>query len=801
MRALTAVAAALAMAPVARAETVLPDINVIAPSPVATHRAPSRQAAPRRQASRAPAPTAPAAPAAPAQPAAAQPAPASGGIDRDQVPANTQVLTPADFSHTRSPAFFDALLQSLPGVSVSDQTGNPFQRDLNYRGFVASPVLGTPQGIAIYQNGVRINEVFGDTVNWDFIPDVAVHRLSLVPNNPVYGLNAIGGAVSIEMKNGFTYQGKEFEVMGGSFGRIQGTAQAGFQDSGLAFYAMTDAIHDKGWRQFASSSDLNRVYADLGTRGDQGEFHLSFTGANNKLSGTVGTPLEMLQRQWNSVFTWPQSTQNQLAFVTANASYTPTDTLTLAGNTYFRGFWQHHLDGNNTEAQFCNPGPPLLCFGDATTPLNGAGNLAIPPTATLGQLDRTQTNAASFGGSAQATSTTKILDRPNNFVIGASIDHGHVQFNAESELATIDQSLFVTGTGLIINQPAGDLAPVSLLSTTTYTGLFATDTLELTPRLAITAGGRFNLAQIKLEDQLGGPLSSDNQYQRFNPVVGVTFKILPNVTAYGGYSEANRAPTPLELGCSDPSRPCLIDNFLVADPPLKQVVSHTVEAGLRGNVDLAGGGALRWNAGVFHTLNTDDIINVASTTVLGQGYFLNAGKTLRQGVEAGVTLKLNPWNLYANYTFVDATYQSPLILSSPNNPMSDANGNIFVSPGDHIPAVPQHRFKAGVEYAVTDVWKLGFDVNAVGSQYMVGDQANQNPKVPPYAVVNLHGSYQVNKNWELFMLVQNLFNQHYYTTGTFFSPTSVAPAVVLTDPRMFVPGMPLAAYAGMRARF
>jgi len=785
-----------------RAQTTLPDINVIAPSPVPTHRPAARQTPRGETAARTttrPTQPAPSQPAAPSQGAA--PAETStGGIDRDKVPANTQVLTSTDFDHTRSPNLFEGLVRSLPGVSVSDQTGNPFQRDLNYRGFVASPVLGTPQGLAIYQNGVRINEVFGDTVNWDFIPDVAVHRLSLVPNNPVYGLNALGGAVSIEMKNGFTYQGKEFEVMGGSFGRLQGTAQAGFQDGSIAGYASADAIHDRGWRQFASSSDLNRLYLDLGTRGDQGEFHLAFTGANNKLSGTVGTPLEMLQRQWSSVFTWPQSTQNQLAFVTANASYTPTETLALSGNTYFRSFWQHHVDGNNTQAQFCNPGPPLLCFGDDATPLNGAGSLVVPASATLGEIDRTQTSAASFGGSVQATSTAKILDHANNFVVGMSVDHGHVQFNGESELGTIDQNLFVNGTGFIINQPAGDLAPVSLLSTTNYTGLYATDTFDLTPRLAVTAGGRFNLAQIKLQDQLGGPLSSDNQYQRFNPVVGVTFKIMQNVTAYAGYSEANRAPTPLELGCSDPARPCLIDNFLVSDPPLKQVVSHAVEAGLRGNVDLARGGQLRWNVGVFRTQNTDDIINVASTIVLGQGYFLNAGKTLRQGVEAGISLKLSPWNLYTNYTFVDATFQSALTLSSPNNPMSDANGNVFVTPGDHIPAAPQHRFKAGIEYAVTDAWKFGFDVNAVGSQYMVGDQANQNPKVPPYAVVNLHGSYQVTKNVEAFALVQNLFNQHYYTTGTFFSTGSV-PFLGLTDPRMFVPGMPLAAYAGMRAKF
>jgi iron complex outermembrane receptor protein len=776
---------------------VLPDITVIAPSPLPAHRAKPRPAAtPPRQ---------DAAATSSAEPAAAPAQSAIGAIDRDKVPANTQVLTSADFDHAQSATMLDALVRTLPGVSVTDQNGNPFQRDLNYRGFTASPVIGTPQGLAVYQNGVRINEVFGDTVNWDLIPDVAVRRMALVPNNPVYGLNALGGAISIEMKNGFTYQGKELEVMGGSYGRIQSSAQAGYQDGNIAGYASAEVIRDAGWRQFASSSQLNRFYFDVGTRNDQSEFHLSFTGADNKMSGTIATPVEMLNRQWSSVYTWPQDTHNQLAFLTANGSYSPTDTLTLSGNTYFRGYWQNHLDGNNTEAQACAAG---ICFGDGGPPLNGAGGLVFPPSTVFGQLDRTFSAAAGYGGSVQATSTAKILDRPNNIVIGASMDRGHMQFNAVSELGTIDQNLFVNGTGVIINQPPdplnpnqGSLAPVSLLSDTTYTGLYATDTFELTQRLALTAGGRFNIAQITLDDQLGGALSSDNRFQRFNPVVGATYKLLPNITAYAGYSEANRAPTPLELGCADPARPCLIDNFLVSDPPLKQVVSHTIEGGLRGNFDLGpGNGQVRWNAGVFHTVNTDDIINVSSSIVLGQGFFLNAAKTLRQGVEAGVTYAANPWNIYANYTFVDATFQTAMTLQSPNNPASDAGGNIFVTPGDHIPSTPQHRFKAGVEYTVTDAWKIGFDINAVGSQFLTGDQSNQQPKVPPYAVVNLHGAYQVNKNVELFANVQNLFNQHYYTTGSFFSTGSI-PFLNLTDPRMFVPGMPLAAYAGLRMKF
>jgi iron complex outermembrane receptor protein len=215
-------------------------------------------------------------------------------------------------------------------------------------------------------------------------------------------------------------------------------------------------------------------------------------------------------------------------------------------------------------------------------------------------------------------------------------------------------------------------------------------------------------------------------------VIGATYKVVPNTTVHAGYSEANRAPTPLELGCSDPARPCLIDNFLISDPPLKQVVSHTIEAGLRGNFEIGpANGQVRWNIDGFRTQNIDDIINVSSTVVLGQGFFLNASKTQRQGLEAGISMKSNPWNAYANYTFIDATFQSALILPSPNNPAANANGNIFVAPGDRIPAVPQHRFKAGIEYAVTDAWKLGVDVNASAANFWSATRPTRTPRYRP----------------------------------------------------------------------
>ena len=424
---------------------------------------------------------------------------------------------------------------------------------------------------------------------------------------------------------------------------------------------------------------------------------------------------------------------------------------------------------------------------------------ALGFTSVLGEIDRTWTNTNSFGGTVQAATSERLFGHNNNFTIGLSVDRGLVQFSTTSELGTVNANQFPTvqGFGLFIDQPSGDVAPVGLGATTLYTGLYATDTFDVTSRLSVTAGGRFNFAQINLTDELGNDpaLSGNHTYTHFNPMIGATYKLTPNLTFYGDFAEANRAPTPLELACSDPLRPCLIDNALVGDPNLQQVITYTFEAGLRGQFNVAQG-LVNWTVGGFHALNTNDIIAVSSP-IPGHEFFQNAGNTLRQGIEANVNYKQDRWNIYANYTYVDATFQNALTLQSPFNPFADANGNIFVVPGDHLTGIPNFRFKLGAEYQVTKPWKVGADLNVVGSQWLVGDQSNQNPKVAPYWVVNLHSSYKVTDNVEVFGLVRNLFDQHYYVSGTFFDVTSF-PYLNLTDPRTFIPGIPFAAYVGVR---
>ena len=777
----------------------LPEIRVIGTSPVPPPRqAPRPAAATGGRAS-------PARPT-PAQPVAAVP----GAVELEKIPYNVQTVPASAFEYSKSPDLLQSLVQSLPGVSLGDQTGNQFQLDINYRGFTASPVIGTPQGLAVYQNGVRINEVFGDIVNWDFIPQNAINRLTLVPSNPVYGLNAIGGALSLEMKNGFTYHGVEGEVSGGSYGRITNSMQAGGQVGNLSGYITADAINDAGWRQ-NSPSTLRRVFADLGARGDQTEFHVNFTGADNTFGAAAATPVQMLDQSWSSTYTIPQTTHNQLAFLTASASWKPSDTWTYQAIAYYRNFRQAHVDGNGTDVTndpTACPDPTKLCFpnldgsvSNLTTTrgqtVPNAGVLGFPSI--LGEIDRTWTTTNSFGGSVQVASSEQVFDHGNNFTLGLSIDRGLVQFSSTSELGTVNANQFplVQGVGLFIDQPSGDVAPVGLGAATLYTGLYATDTFDVTSRLSITAGGRLNFAQINLTDELGNApeLGGNHTYTHFNPMIGGTYKLTPNLSVYGDFAVANRAPTPLELACSDPNRPCLIDSALIADPNLQQVVTYTYEAGFRGQHNIAYG-QLNWTLGGFHALNTNDIIAVASP-IVGHQFFQNAGDTLRRGIEASASYKQDRWNVYANYTYVDATFKNSLVLGSPFNPFADPNGNIFVVPGDHLTGIPNYRFKLGGEYQITAPWKVGADLNVIGSQWLVGDESNQNPKVPAYWVVNLNSSYKVTQNLELFGLVRNLFNKHYFVSGTFFETNSF-PYLNLTDPRTFLPGMPFAAYVGVR---
>jgi outer membrane receptor protein involved in Fe transport len=401
------------------------------------------------------------------------------------------------------------------------------------------------------------------------------------------------------------------------------------------------------------------------------------------------------------------------------------------------------------------------------------------------------------------TNKSDLLGRPNQLIGGFSFDGGQTIFDANTTAGALDvPSRNFVGPGTVIDLADGSIAPVRAAITDGYYGVFYTDTLDVTSALSVNLAGRFNSAQIGIKDLTGTSLTGAHAYDRFNPAAGLTYKLLPDITIYGGYSESNRAPTPAELTCSDPSAPCSLANFFTGDPNLKQVVAHTFEVGVRGQFAAYGGGRAEWNLN-FYRSNLSDDIAFAQSAILGTGFFQNVGTTRRQGFDAGFRFTSDRWQTWIGYSYIDATFQSSFVLSSPNNPAADANGTITVQPGNRLPGIPTNLIKFGAQYQVTDKWTVGATAVAETGQFLFGDEANLTKKLPGYFLLNLNTSYQVTKNFQVFALVQNAFNATYYTYGT-FSPTTSVPIIQVpnaTNTRSYNIGAPVAAFGGVKVTF
>ena len=736
-------------------------------------------------------------------------------VNVDKVPGNVQTLRTGDLSNQDgAPSLIDGLSSHLGSVNINDTLADAFQPDILYRGFEASPVLGTPQGLAVYQNGVRINEAFGDTVNWDLFPDIAIDRVDIVSANPLFGLNALGGAISVSMKNGFTYDGLDGELSGGSFDQRQGAVEFGANDGAFGFYAAARLLDQNGWRLFSSDS-VRQYYADLSFRRGGASIDLSYTRADNELFGQGAAPVQSLALNPANVFTGPQNNFNTLNFVTLNAQLKFTDSLAVQGVLYSRDFRQRIANGDNSDYTACTDAASL-CQSDGLTPLTDTAGVTIPDisnggAALIGQDDFERIRSDGWGGSLQMTSTAPLLGHDNDFAIGATLDAAQTNFFSGTEVGALNAALTVLPSGLFVDTPEGtdfSATPVDLNADNKYFGFYLTDTFDLTSLLSVTASGRYNVAKIDLSDRLGTALNGNNRFTHFNPALGATYQVAAGVTAYAGYSTNNRAPTASEIECSDPLQPCLLPSSLAGDPPdLRQVIAHTVELGLRGRSS-SSGERFSWNASVFRTNSDDDIYGIA--TSVSSGFFQNVGSTRRQGFEASVNYQDAQWSGYAQYSYVDATFRSRLLLSSPSNPFQDPQGNIQVLPGDRLPLIPMSRVKFGADYSLSHNWSVGGSLLLATGSFYRGDESNQNPQLPGYHVVSLRTSYRINKQVELFANVQNLFDERYSTFGLYSDPTGVgAPGVPPdtiangpgVDNRFQSPGMPRAYFGGVKIRF
>ncbi len=781
------------------------------------------------------------------------PTPLAGGIATSRFGSTVQRVGADDFARTGSPSVTEALQRNVPGINVSDTQGNMFTGDVNYRGFVASPLQGLPQGLAVYLNGQRLNEAFGDTMNWDMIPAAGIASADLTTNNPAFGLNALGGSINLRMKDGFSYSGIEAEAQGGEFGSMSAWLQGGWSNEAASLYAVIDGGSEDGWRQ-QSSSEVLRGYLDFGLRLGDGELH--FVGASSHSDlGVVGpSPVDLLEEDRTAVYTYPQTTANTASLFAINGATPLGEAWTLQGSVGYRRFDQDHVDGNDAEFERCSSattgptapfrntlcleddfipapqrpgkgefqvltlaGAPIPCPMLLSNPASGNGCAVVP----YGSVDRTRTRTKTTNASAQAVNDGELFGRKNTLTLGASIAESDIRFSANSTLGLITPDLKVVdapasfslvgpiaGLGEIIQAGTGEVGygPAEVTSNVRHAGVFFSDTLDLTPALSVTLGGRYNQAEVELRDLTGRApnLNTNSSFSRFNPALTFAWRAADGLTLFGGYSETNRAPTPLELGCSDPLRPCLLENSLVSDPPLRQVVSKTFEGGLRFSGE-GMGGTVRASAAVFSTRNDDDIVSLASTLV-GRGYYANVPRTNRSGFEGDIEFTQGNWTIAAGYAYVDAEYGFSGLFASPNNPEADDNGDIEIENGDKIGGIPAHRFKVGGSFRPIEALTLSADAQYAGSQYFVGDEGNDNEKLRSYWTANLRADYAVTEKISLFGRVTNLFDEDYATYGVFFEGDGAAkiiPNPLPADPEetSVTPAQPRTFHVGVRARF
>src|SRR5262245_10700711 len=345
-------------------------------------------------------------------------------LDRDLVPAQTNVLSQQDLRREGMPQLVRSLEREAGSVSSVSASGNPFQPTLLYRGFAASPLQGTPQGLAVYVNGMRFNQPFGDTVYWDLIPDVAIDRVNLEGSNPVFGLNALGGSVNVRLKDGFGFKGVEAAVAGGSFGQIQGEFQFGARSENVAAYFAGSALHQNGWRDL-QSSDVQNMFADIGWRGQKAELHFNVTAANSNLNGPGTAPIQLLAAAPNAQFTAPNLIANTYAAANLSANIELADTFSLQALGYYRYFRQSVVNGNAPNDTPCQDDDDvgLLCFSGKRSTTVGGGLISdFLAGGQYGQLDTQSTSTHAYGGALQLTDTGKLFGREHHFDVGASLD-------------------------------------------------------------------------------------------------------------------------------------------------------------------------------------------------------------------------------------------------------------------------------------------------------------------------------------------------------------------------------------------
>lgn len=708
------------------------------------------------------------------------------GVPRDALPYNTQVVrrSAIDAAHTEHAG--DHLARRAAGVQINDIQGSPFQGDLTFRGFRASGLLGAAQGLSVYIDGVRVNEPFGDVVNWDLIPEFAIDSMSLVPGaNPAFGLNSLGGAISFTTANGRSAPGWRGEATLGSFERKRLSVSHGGAHGDWQHYLGLGLFDERGWRDF-SDGRLGQVVGKLGHKSTLGEFSVNLLAGRSTLVGNGLTPLytfddagartpDIGQARREAVYTHPDQTSNRLGQISLQWRRDVGEQAVAEALVYARNTRRATVNGDGAE-------------GDVIDPAENAS------------FNRTATKQRASGAAA----AWSLRSGAHRVQVGASVDAARVHFEQTEREGVFDETRGV--------QPIDgeeDELSARVAGRTQSLGVYATDTWQIAPATHLTGTLRVNQARVSntlttVDDDTGVVQERPREtftYRSANPALGIAHRLQAGPTLFANVARNNRVPTVIELGCADPEEPCRLPAGLQSDPFLEQVVSTTVETGARYTSPQGWRGSLA----LFRTDNRNDIL-FRSVSATGQlGYFDNVPRTRHQGVDAEWSARWGALDIGLAYSFLSATYEATTTLRV-------GERNIAIEPGTRIAGLPRQMLKASVDWRLAADWTLGADWQALSRRGIAGNEdglieddgdEEVDFSLPGYAVLNLRASWKpaALPGFEFFARISNATNRRFASFGALAETVFDAQGAYtgLESDAVFVaPGAPRALNVGLR---
>ena len=706
------------------------------------------------------------------------------GIEEDKLPYDVQSVNAETMYRSQTMNLTEFMSRNLSGVNINEVQGSPFQADITYRGFRLSGILGSSQGMSVYLDGVRVNEPFGDVVNWDMIPEAAIGNVTLIPgSNPVYGLNTLGGALAFTTKSGLTAPGTEVKLQAGSFGRARADVAYGnkSEDGSHQFISAT-GFREDGWRDHSSGA-LGNVFAKFGRQQNDSNWDISLLAGKSNMLGNGLLPsysygpegedpasrgMYETNRRW--IYTHPDRTENQLTMLNFNFQRVLDSETELASNAYVRRSTRKGVNGDYE----ADDGEAVMNF--------------------------TSTSQTSYGSSVNLT---KMIDA-HQITTGASIDASTSRYGASQ--AECD-SLSSSRSPIDCEDPVND---AGVRGRSIALGVYGSDTWEIAQGTNLTAAARYNYARVSntITRYVGGTGTDQAResfnYGSFNPSLGISRKLSSSVTVFGNVGQSNRVPTVIELGCADDREEyaCRLPTGLQSDPYLKQVIAQTIEFGTRWRADES-----EFTAALYRTDNKDDILfrSIVSTTT-GLGYFTNFSRTRRQGLDFSARTMVGAWTFQGSYNYLDATYQD-------DGELFGGERSVEVKRGTRIAGLPEHTVRLLADWRSTEKLTVGGSIlltSKIVSQNnedgLIGedDDSVGDASVKGYALLNLHANFEAQKGLDYFARINNVFDTRYQTYGMIAASAFEATGGLAGTPtlnRFVAPGAPRSFMVGVRYRF